>query len=131
MNPLLIVVGIACLIFTKDFQDFMKDSNDNLKEEKDKEEKNLKKALHSKAIFIKSKGEIVLRGQFPQERKDKPIEYAFGAKRFELDDLYVLKSYTEDGVTVYPIVELSGSLHPIYIDKKDYILLKEIQSFNS
>ncbi len=129
MNPLLIVVGIACLFFTDDFQEFMKGSNEALVKEKEEEEKNIKKNLRKKAVFIKSKGEIVLRGQFPQERKDKPVEYAFGAKRFEIDDLYLLKSYTEDGITVYPIVELSGSLHPIYIDKKDYALLKEIRSF--
>lgn len=131
MNPWLIILGVAWLISTKDFQEFMKDSNDNLKEERAKEEENAKRMQRKKVISIKSKGEIVLRGQFPQERKDKPVEYAFGARKFDLNELHLLESYTDNCVTVYPVVELTGSLHPIYIDEKDYILLKEIQSFNS
>jgi hypothetical protein len=132
MNPLFLVIGVAaCLFFSRDFEEYMEEHNSEFKNKKEEEARKVKEALKADALAIKSKDEIVLRGQFPQERKDKPVEYAFGAKRFDLDDLYMLKSYTEDGITVYPIVELSGSLHPIYIDEKDYTLLKEIQSFNS
>jgi hypothetical protein len=128
MNPLWILAIAVGLFFTKDCQDFMKEADEDFKKKKKLEAIKAKRELKRLAKEVKWNGYMVLEGHYPADKKDKPPEYTFSAKKLDVEDIYLLKSYTENGITVYPVVNLKGSLNPIYIDKKDYELLKELRT---